>query len=126
MKALKCFSIRLVYDSGAFPTFEQYICKKKDIDAMLQHIGISNIPADPELDFRKPPPRVYYEFKIDINTPEYAWLTAKLDQIGVYYLENYKMGLYYLYNFEFEFNKKEIEESPLFFFPALSATCTGR
>ncbi|MGS0765195.1 hypothetical protein [Syntrophomonas curvata] len=29
MKELKCFTITLDYGNGAFPTFEQYISKKK-------------------------------------------------------------------------------------------------
>jgi len=40
MKELKCFTITLDYGSGAFPTFEQYISKKKEIDNMLRHIGM--------------------------------------------------------------------------------------
>lgn len=116
MRELKCFTIDLKYDSGAFATFKQYMCKKKEIDVILQHIGLNNIPADPKLDFKKPPSWVSYEFKIDINTPEYVWLAAKLDQIGVHYFRNYKMGVYYLYHYEFEFSQKEIDEAQLFDF----------
>ncbi len=125
MKELKCFTITLDYGSGAFPTFEQYISKKKEIDNMLRHIGINDIPADPELNLKKHPPRISYDFKVDINTPEYPWLIAELEQIGVRYLENYEMGVYYLYHYEFEFSTREMDEARLFEFRLMTHNFNG-